>query len=232
MHSDYKKIYTYEFFKLGTVVHRAYGDFVFCKSASGTGVIKAGMSVTIDKTAGAYTVVPTATDGINADGAATAYSDSTSADKYLWIQIGGRYMEGAVITSSLLSTPTTAYDGKLVTDGSTAGVLKPFAASSSGDPSDDELNQVAASKFTAQGTIRYLTGTVSLTEGDTEVIGSGTEFFSEVVPGDNIVLDAGGTPQVKIVSTINSRTSLTITASGSVISGGTAAVGRVPCELG
>jgi hypothetical protein len=216
---------------LGMIRKNGENEFMFVKFASGTGVVQRGMGVTISMTDGAYTAVPVATDGVRVDGVMTARVDASSADKYAWVQIRGKCMSGARITSSLLSSPTTVYDNALMTDGSTAGVLKPFAVSSSGDPSDAELEQLKGTKVVAMGKIRTLTGTVDLEAGGTTLLGTGTSFFSELKRGDNIVIDLSGSPQTLAVSSIEKPNSLTLEASGTAVSDGTAAVGLVSCRI-
>lgn len=71
-------------------------------------------------------------------------------------------------------------------------------------------NSLRVSICDAESFSRPLTGTVSLTDGSTSVVGVGTAFTTEVAVGDLIEVVAGGVRQRRKVVSIASATSLTV----------------------
>lgn len=78
--------------------------------------------------------------------------------------------------------------------------------------------ETSAANLTFKQRSDSLTGTVATSSGSATLTGTNTEFtteYADLPPGAEIVIDAAGTPVVYTISSVNSDTSITLTANAS-----------------
>ena len=191
------------------------GQVVKIAGVSGMTDINGNFTVK-DPTSTTFKVFSDASSGgtPTAVGSSQTYSGSGATAKHDTVQLSnvqGAFTENEVITGATSTYTATiqfsAFGRKGITTRNIASVKQLYSATANEDFSAD------ADLSATYGSRLALTGNISIANSGTAVTGSGTNFETELVIGDQITfIDNAGSTITKIVESIESNTKLEISA--------------------